>query len=151
MYARHGRELMGCESPVRKPMVCIYVTNATKSTSRRQGRFREEWSEGSPRQDVRADGQKSHREAQSPGELARHNKIQGLRRQGKCGGCARTVHVLIRGDLSGMRQMGRVSAITWNPEAPEVETPTVSRQKSAEGIVGLLTEGPNEEVRRGHL
>ncbi|OPX99404.1 MAG: hypothetical protein A4E62_00163 [Syntrophorhabdus sp. PtaU1.Bin002] len=57
----------------------------------------------------------------SPGELARHNKIQSLRRQGKFGGGARTVHVLIplkgvlkrvRGDLSGMRQVGRVSAIT---------------------------------------
>ncbi|OPX95487.1 MAG: hypothetical protein A4E58_02086 [Syntrophorhabdus sp. PtaB.Bin006] len=46
-----------------------------------------------------------------------------------------------------MRQVGRVSAITWNPEAPGVETPTVIRQNSAEGIVGLLTEGPNEEVR----
>jgi hypothetical protein len=49
------------------------------------------------------------------------------------------------------RQVGRVSAITWEPEAPGVETSTVSKQESAEGIVGLLTEGPNEEVRRGHL
>jgi len=55
-------------------MVCIYVTNATKSTSRRQGRFPEEWSGGSPTANVRAHGQEPHRplcgaRAQSPGEL----------------------------------------------------------------------------------
>jgi hypothetical protein len=36
-----------------------------------------------------------------------------------------------------------------NPEALRVATRGVSRQKSAEGIVGLPTEGPNEEVRGG--
>ena len=37
VYARHGRELMGCKSPVREPMVSILM-DTTKSTSRRQGR-----------------------------------------------------------------------------------------------------------------
>ena len=98
---------------------------------------------------MRTDEQKSHDKAQSPGELARHNKAQRFRRQGKCGGGARTVHVLIRGDLSDMRQVGMVSVIIRNPEAPCVATHKVSRQKSAEGIVGLVTEGPNVEVRGG--
>ncbi|OPX97787.1 MAG: hypothetical protein A4E58_01227 [Syntrophorhabdus sp. PtaB.Bin006] len=34
-----------------------------------------------------------------------------------------------------MHQVGRVSAIIGNPEAPYVATQRVSRQKSAEGIV----------------
>ncbi len=110
---------MGCKSPVRKAMVCICMINAAKSTSRRQGRFQEEWSKGSPMAHVRADGQKPRRlqsgypALKSPGESARHNKTQSLGRQGECGGCARKVHVLIplkevlkrvRGDPSDMRQ-----------------------------------------------
>ena len=42
-----------------------------------------------------------------------------------------------------------VSVITGNPEAPFVATDRVSRQKSAEGIVGRKTEGPNVEVSGG--
>ena len=49
----------GKKSPVREPKVFI-VMNTTKSTSRRQGRLREEGSEGSRRANVRADGQKPH-------------------------------------------------------------------------------------------
>jgi hypothetical protein len=98
---------------------------------------------------VRTDEQKSHIKAQSPGELARHNKAQRFRRQGKCGGGARTVHVLIRGDLFDMRQVRMVSVIIRNPEAPLVATHRVSGQKSAEGIVGRKTEGPNVEVSGG--
>ena len=49
------------------------------------------------------------------------------------------------------RQVGRVSAITGNSEAPCVATCRMSRQKSAEGIVGLVTEGPNVEVSGGLL
>jgi hypothetical protein len=48
-----------------------------------------------------------------------------------------------------MRQVRMVSVIIRNPEAPCMATHTVSRQKSAEGIVGRKTEGPNVEVRRG--
>jgi hypothetical protein len=44
-----------------------------------------------------------------------------------------------------------VSVITRNPEAPWVATRMVSRQKSAEGTVGRMTEGPNGEVRGGLL
>ena len=43
-----------------------------------------------------------------------------------------------------------VSVIIRNPEAPCMATYRVSRQKSAEGIVGLvMTEGPNVEVSGG--
>jgi hypothetical protein len=44
VYARHGRELMGCKSPV---FESITVVRRDKSTSRRQGRLREEGSGGS--------------------------------------------------------------------------------------------------------
>lgn len=98
---------------------------------------------------MRTDEQKSHDKAQSPGELARHNKAHRFRGQGKCGGGARKVHVLIRGDLSDMRQVRMVSVIIRNPEAPCVVTHGVSGQKSAEGIVVLRDEGPNVEVSGG--
>jgi hypothetical protein len=39
--------------------------------------------------------------------------------------------------------------ITAISEAPCMATHTVSRQKSAEGIVGRKTEGPNVEVSGG--
>ncbi|OPY67327.1 MAG: hypothetical protein A4E63_02278 [Syntrophorhabdus sp. PtaU1.Bin050] len=104
VHARHGRELMGCKSLVCKPMVCIDVINATRSTSRWQGRFREEWSEGSRMAHVRTDEQKSHRRLSLRASWHDTTKPLGFRRQGKCGGGARKVHVLIRGDLSSLRQ-----------------------------------------------
>ena len=42
-----------------------------------------------------------------------------------------------------------VSVITAGSEAPCMATHTVSRQKSAEGILGRKTEGPNVEVSGG--
>jgi len=42
-----------------------------------------------------------------------------------------------------------VSVISRNPEAPCVATCRGERQKSAEGIVGRKTEGPNVEVSGG--
>ena len=56
--ARHGHELMGCESPVGVTSL-LHLTRIT--TSRRQGQGREVLSEGSRSAKVRADGQKSHR------------------------------------------------------------------------------------------
>jgi len=52
-----------------------------------------------------------------------------------------------------MRQVGRVSVIIGNPEAPFVVTQRGSRQKSAEGIVVPYKrdEGPNGEVSGGLL
>ena len=74
--------------------------------------------------------------------------------QSKCGGCARKVHVLIRGDLHGTRPgvvMGAglrpgVKAPDWPPDpnaasaaARSEATGCVNVQKSAEGIVGDRT------------
>ena len=79
------------------------MMDATKSTSRRQGRLREEGSEGSRRQTCEPTD-RNRIEGSAPGELAQHNEARRFRGQGKCGGCARKVHVLIRGDLFTMRQ-----------------------------------------------
>ena len=40
--------------------------------------------------------------AGSPGKSAQHDEAQGFGSPGKCCGCVATVHVLIRGDLSGL-------------------------------------------------
>ncbi len=101
VYARHGRELMGCKSPVEVPVMSTMWADIT--TSRRQGQVREDLSGGSPSAKVRADGQKSHRRPGS--RVSQHNMTKPIRctGQGKCGGCALKVHVLIRGELSDMR------------------------------------------------
>jgi hypothetical protein len=54
-----GVNLWG-ESPLYENLKVFIVVDTTKSTSRRQGRLREEGSEGSPMAKVRADGQKPH-------------------------------------------------------------------------------------------
>mgnify|MGYP006924543764 CR=1 FL=1 len=59
VYARHGHELMGCESPVGVPALPSFMTMTT--TSRRQGRIREDGSGGSPSAKVRAEEHESHR------------------------------------------------------------------------------------------
>ena len=76
-------------------------TEAT--TSLRQGRFREGRSGGSLSGKVRTDGQKPHIRLSLRASQHHMTKPSGYRRQGKCGSCALKVHVLIRGDLSGMR------------------------------------------------
>jgi len=55
-----GVNLWG-ESPLYENPEVFIVMNTTKSTSRRQGRLREEGSEGSPMANVRDDEQKPHR------------------------------------------------------------------------------------------
>jgi hypothetical protein len=57
VYARHGRELMGLESPVSVP---CNVVKRNKITSRWQGRHREVRSEGSRVAKIWADEQKYH-------------------------------------------------------------------------------------------
>ena len=54
-----GVNLWGESPPVREPKG-VHMMNTIKSTSRRQGRFREEWSEGSRSAKVRTDEQQSH-------------------------------------------------------------------------------------------
>ena len=72
VYAQHGHELMGCESPVGEPRLIHDESMIT--TSRRQGQTREGMSGGSPSANLRADEQKSHRRPSSGGELAQDNE-----------------------------------------------------------------------------
>jgi hypothetical protein len=67
--------------------------------------------------------------AKFPDESAQHDEVQDLRRYGKCCGCVEKDHVIIRGDLSGMR--------SHCAKAPCVATCRVTGQKSAEVIVGV--------------
>ena len=96
------------------------------TTSRRQGQIREEMSEGSPSAKLRADEQKSHRRPSSRGESAQDDEAHRFAGQGKCGGCAVTVHVLIWGDLAHLRSV---------TTAPRLVITRVMSEKSAEGIV----------------
>ena len=179
MYARHGRELMGCKSPVREPMV-LMLMDTIKSTSRRQGRLREEGSEGSRSANVRADGQKPHirlsfraswhnttKPAGSGGRVNAavvHEKFTSL--SGKiCLPCGRRLMSKIRKGFNRMiknpaysfavdgyesfREPRNRQRLMTNHAAPWVATSRVSKQKSAEGIVGHLTEGPNAEMSGG--
>ncbi len=133
---------MGWKSPVGEPastLVCIPMLMIL-TTSRRQGQFREGLSEGSLSAKQRADGQKSHTRPSSRGELAQGNETHGFAGQGKCGSCAVTVHVLIRGDLSGVRWF-RHSAEISNGFGDWTE---VSRgHSSGLGQGGRESEGPN--------
>ena len=90
-------------------------------------------------------------------------KPTGVTGQGECGGCVRKVHVLVRGDLLGMRSVLTTGAgLRPGAKAPQPPPdPTVSvsaaragvtrdvtGQQSAEGIVGAWTRnGPPPKAR----
>ena len=68
------------ESPLYENRKVFIVMDTNKSTSRRQGRLREEGSEGSPMANVRDDEQKPHIRLSLLGELAQHERspqVQG--------------------------------------------------------------------------
>ena len=98
VYARHGRELMGCKSPVRESSHC------------RDDRVNQVLAEGkgvSARRGLEEAGAQSYEptnrnsiQGHHPDKSAQHDEAHGFRRNGKCCGCVATVHVLIRGDLS---------------------------------------------------
>jgi hypothetical protein len=165
VYARHGRELMECKSPVREPMVFMLM-NTTKSTSRRQGRLREEGSEGSRRANVRADGQKPHTRLSSwaswhnttkpTGSGGRvnaavvHGKFTSLSGE-ICLPCGRRLMSKFRkgftrmtknlasplavGGYESSMEPRNRQRLMRNPAAPGMATYRVSQQKSADGIV----------------
>ena len=98
---------------------------------------------------MRADEQKSHRRPSLWVSQHIMTKPTGYKGQGKCGGCASKVHVLIRGDLSDKRLCAVMGAGLRprskgleQPPDPTAETaahlgviPGVFRQKSADAIV----------------
>ena len=145
VYARHGRELMGCKSPVGEPVVMI----SPVTTSLRQGRLREEGSEGSRRQDPRADEQKRHKRPSIPGEPAPDGEALSKERGRANGAVVRGQLTFLSGEICSRRRsmaMGdglrTVSKETGSPPVPKVmrsarRTATcVGRgQKSAEVIV----------------
>jgi hypothetical protein len=93
-----------------------------RTTSRRQGQPREGLSGGSPSAKVRADGQKSHRRLNPRASQHKMTKPIRCRGQGKCGGCALKVHVLIRGGLPGLRS-GLDTGAGLRPAAKAAEPP----------------------------
>ena|GEM_PF-5332421 len=124
------------------------MLNTIKSTSRRQGRFCEEWSEGSPSAKVRADEQKPYRRLSLRASWHDTTKPTGSGDRVN----AAVMHgkfTFLSGEIC--LPCGRVSmsVIMANPEAPCMATCRGSRQKSAEGIVGYKTEGPNAAVCGG--
>jgi len=125
--------------------------NWTITTSSRQGRSREGRSEGSQRQSCEPRNTNVIEGRHPWGETAQHVEAPWFAGHGKWHGCAATVHVLIRGDLSGRRpDVARGAGLRAGAKVPESPpdptatppaarrgvTPDVTGQKSAEAIVG---------------
>jgi hypothetical protein len=91
-----GMNLWGV-SPLSEDIESIMLTIVT--TSRRQGQYREVWSEGSLSAKRRADEQESDTRLRSRVELAQDSEGHLSALYSKSGGCVVIVHVLIRGDL----------------------------------------------------
>jgi hypothetical protein len=165
VYARHGRELMGCKSLVREPRVSMLM-DTIKSTSRRQGREGDRPSEGSRSANVRADEQKPHtrlsswaswhdttKPAGSGGRVNAavvHGKFTSLSGE-ICLPCGRRLMSKIRKGFTrktknlacsfavdgyeSFMEPRNRQRLMRDPAAPGVATCRVSRQKSADGIV----------------
>ena len=91
-----GMNLWGV-SPLSEDIESIMLTIVT--TSRRQGQYREVWSEGSLSAKRRADEQESDTRLSSRVEQAQDCNGHESALYSKSGGCVVIVHVLIRGDL----------------------------------------------------
>jgi hypothetical protein len=64
----------------------------------------------------------------------------------------RTRHIrLLSGGCESQRETQSRQRLMMSLTAPCMATYKVGRQKSAEGILGHLTEGPNAEMSGGHL
>ena len=96
------------------------------ATSRRHGQTREGMSERNPSAMGRTDGQKPHRRLGH--RTSRHNmtKPPGAQARVKRGGCARKVHILIRGELLSRRPdtttCGHGSRTEARRESPRIAT-----------------------------
>lgn len=158
-------------------MVFILM-DTTKSTSRRQGRLREEGSEGSRSANVRDDEQKPHirlspwaswhnttKPTGSEGRVNAafvHGKLTFLSGE-VCTSCDSSVMregrkgftrldkdpaypFAVNGYESRKRETQKIQRLMTNPVALRMATCGVSGQKSAEGIVVVIDEGPNVEM-----
>ena len=127
-------------------------------TSLRQGRPREGSSEGSPRQSCEPRNTNAIEGRLPWGETAQHVEALWFGGIRQWRGCAATVHALIRGDLlderpyvamgAGLRPRSKGLDRPPDPKAPAARlgvTPGVIEQKSADGIVGILSR------RRGRV
>ena len=154
--------------------------NTTKSTSQRQGRLREEGSEGSRKAKVRADEQKPHtrlspwaswhnttKPAGSGGRVNAavvHGKFTSLSGE-ICFPCGRVAMSQLRkgftrtnknpacplavGGSESSQEPRNRQRLRITLQRPGWQHPGSGKQKSAEGIVGLRTEGPNAERSGG--
>jgi len=144
-----GVNLWG-ESPLYENQKVFIFMDTIKSTSRWQGRFREKWSEGSLRQDVRADEQKPHRRLSLRASWHHTTKPTGSGDRVN----AAVMHgkfTLLSGEICVLSVRVSMSVIMASLEAPGMATYRESTQKSAEGIVVPLMwdEGPNAAVSGG--
>ena len=141
---------MGCECPVGEPPLTLSITPLTTTTSLRPGRLREEWSEGSRRQNCEPRNTNAIAGRHPGGESAAHDKAAWFEGHGKWRGCAMTVHALIWGALSEWRPE-RATGVGLRPGSKDPEPPPsptarlaaragvtrcVIGQKSAAAIVG---------------
>jgi hypothetical protein len=130
------------------------------TTSPRQGRLREEGSEGSRRQDPRADEQKRHPRPSSSGEPAPEGEAHGS--EGMVNGAVvRGQLTLLSGEIclprgaeatgDGLRPISKGVEKPPVPTAPSsarrAETPGARRQKSAEAIVAARR--PDRRAAKG--
>ena len=136
------------------------MTNSPTTTSQWQGRLREEGSEGSRRQDPRANEQKRHTRPSCPGEPAPEGEAHGSRRMVN-GVVVRGQFTLLSGEIcprSGATAMGdglrTISKEVGNPPVPTVDrsarlaaTPAGRGQKSAEAIV--VARRPDRRATKG--
>jgi hypothetical protein len=104
------------ESPLSEDStLTMLLTSIT--TSRRQGRYCEVWSEGSRSAKRRADEQKSDTRPSRRVEWAHDHEDHEFARHGKSGGCVVTVHALIWGDLFTARCGARGAGLRASAKA----------------------------------
>ena len=93
------------------------------------------------------------------GELAPHNEARWYSGQGKCGGCARKAHVLIRGDLSDVAVLAEAhvpAGPTGRPRSRRARSCRLARanqavepqiaQRAAQQCVGVIGQKSAEAV-----
>jgi hypothetical protein len=170
---------MGCKSPVREPRVFMYMNTIKSTSRRqgRKGDRPSEGSRSAnvradeQKPHTRLSSWASwHNTTKPVGSRGRvnaavvHGKFTSLSGE-ICLPCGRKIMSKVRkgftrmtknpacplavGGYESQREPQNRQRLMTNPAAPGMATFWVSNQKSAEGIVGHLTEGPNAEMSGG--